>query len=189
MTTSCPVSWIQALSLLTISPVLGMWVPLAFPTKLPLKLCKAAPRTQPWDGAVELRPSGLCIWMNPVKASKSTSKIWRVGAEIYLLIWLPLKTRLVYRLSCHLPTWRGYLFLLFLPVFCAQGLTSDYNWEASRELENQYSSLALGTEFNIANICSRIAYAIVSSLGLLFINLWPVLPPWSCVEMPWTDCW
>ena len=45
------------------SPVLGMYV---LPTVLALG---ATSSMQPWESNVLLRPSGLCMWLNPIKAS------------------------------------------------------------------------------------------------------------------------
>ena len=68
---------------LTPSLVLGMHILLTVPT------VGAIPRTQPWESNVLLRPSGLNMWLNPVKGSISAFNILPGRCGDLLVLWLP----------------------------------------------------------------------------------------------------
>lgn len=57
--------------------------------------------TQPWERNVLLRPSGLYLWLNPVKAFIQTLKIL-AGRCRDLLVLQPLKTSLIHKFPCLL---------------------------------------------------------------------------------------
>ena len=82
-------------------------------------LPEAAPKTQPWDRNVVKRLSGLCTWLNPVRASVHFYDL--VGGCRKLFILQPPKTILICKLPCllNLPLtnleWSAFFFGLSLP--------------------------------------------------------------------------
>lgn len=86
--------------------------PLSLECGLPLlsPFPEAAARTQPWDNDVVMRLSGWYTWLNPVKTSIETFKIWQWD----LLISLLPKTSLIYK------------FLLFLKPVTYPGVAACF---------------------------------------------------------------
>lgn len=68
---------------LTPSLVLGASILPAFPTP------EGVPRTLPWDSKLSLRPPGLNMWLNRIKASVRTFKILAGQCGDLLIAWLP----------------------------------------------------------------------------------------------------
>ena len=58
-------------------------------------------RTQPSEITVSLRPLGLYMWLNPIKASIYTFKNLVGGCEVLPILWLP-RTSLMHKVSCLL---------------------------------------------------------------------------------------
>lgn len=110
-----PSSWTQAIRVFPLpSPVLGMRVPLAFPS--PRSFSK-----EPWERSVVLRLSGLGTWLNSVKAAYELLRFWQADVEIYSS-W-PSKTSLLCSLvhqTYHLPVW-SILPLSTLTTLCVWG--------------------------------------------------------------------
>ena len=95
-------------------------------------LIEAASRTEPCYNDVVLRTPTLYTWLNPVKATLQTFKIWWVGMRIHL-------AAVQRRLICKFPlliktaTYQpgvACLFLWFLSVFWVLGPVSDYSRKA-----------------------------------------------------------
>ena len=87
----CQLTWELSWAIRGYSPPPRPWnVPsLVFPAP------EAAPRTQPSESKVLLRPSGRYMWLNPGEASIETFKILVGGCRDLLILW-PSKSGLVF---------------------------------------------------------------------------------------------
>ena len=96
MTASQPSNWTWAFGRFSF-PHPCFWEMYVLPI---VPILDATSGTQPWDRNV-LRPSGLYLWLNPVKAFIQTLKIL-AGRCRDLLVLQPLKTSLIHKSPCLL---------------------------------------------------------------------------------------
>ena len=109
---------------------------------LTIPIVGATSRMQPWESKVLLRPSGLNIWLNPVKASIYTFKILVGRCRDLFILWPP-KTSFVNKFPCLLTLpltnleWSAFFFFWSLLALHVWGSVSDINQEIS-DFVNQH---------------------------------------------------
>lgn len=92
-----------------------------------------------WDTEVVLRAPA---WLNPVKVSLWTFKIWWKDVEIHSPCYHPKQAFYINSLCLlKLPhtnlEWPDSVFLLSLPTLWVKGHISDFTWEAPARVGNQ----------------------------------------------------
>lgn len=125
---------------------------------LPFPLPGAAQGTQPWERDAVWGTSAHCTWLNLVRVSIETFKIWQAGAGIHSSCCPCMYAALACE-THHLPTWKG------LPL---QGLVLGYPQEGKLTEPAQAQTTSKWKRQKHSEVCA-----------LNHLTIWP--PLFSCL--------